>query len=398
MLNPAIDLLPDYPFPRLRALLDPLSPPEGAEVLHMSIGEPKHQPPRLVDDVLKENAGNWGSYPPVLGTPDLRRAIADWLKRRYGLKNEQIDPDRHILPVLGTREALFLIGDLVIPGKKGGQKPVVLIPNPFYQVYAGAAVMGGAEPVYMAATRETGFQPDLDALSPEILDRAALLYLCTPGNPQGAVADLDYLKKAVNLARKHDIVLIADECYAEIYSLNPPAGALEACSALGEGFENVLVFHSLSKRSNVPGLRSGFVAGDPALIAAFAHLRNYGGATMPLPVMAVSASLWREEQHVAENRRLYREKFDLADRILGDLPGYHRPDGGFFLWLEVGDGEKTAMDLWQQAAIRVLPGKYLGADDPNTGNPGDAFIRIALVHDLKTTEKALKGIAKLLIR
>ncbi len=396
MLNSSLDLLPDYPFPRLRALLDPHEPPQGIEPLHMSIGEPKHKAPTLVDEILQSQAGNWGSYPPVLGTPEFRHAMTDWLKQRYDLTSEDIDADRHVLPVLGTREALFQIGDVVIPELKNGLQPVVLIPNPFYQVYAGAAVMNRAKPVYMPATKDINFQPDLDILEPEILKRTALMYLCSPGNPQGSVAPLTYLEQAIGLAREYDFVLIVDECYAEIYDQTPPSGALEACKSLGGGFANLLVFHSLSKRSNVPGLRSGFVAGDEKLITAFAHMRNYGGATMPHPIMAVSAALWAEEQHVTENRTLYKQKFDLADRYFSDFPGYKRPEGGFFLWLEVEDGEKAALKLWKEGGIRVLPGAYLSADDPINGNPGANYIRVALVHDLETTEKALKTIRKIL--
>lgn len=396
MFNPALDQLPPYPFQRLRDLIDRFEPPKGLEPLVMSIGEPQHPAPALVNRVLAENGNTWGKYPPVPGTDSLKQAIADWLRNRYSLPDGALNADQHILPVVGTREALFLIANLITPPEKNGQRPAIAMPNPFYQVYAGGAVMHGADPVYLAATRETGFQPDLDQLDSALLDRLAALYICSPGNPQGSVASAAYWEKAITLARAHDFVLIADECYAEIYDKTPPPGALEVAQAMGGGFDNILVFHSLSKRSNVPGLRSGFVAGDPKIVQAFSHLRSYGGATMPLPLMAVSEALWKDEKHVEENRRLYREKFDLADELLGGKLGYYRPDGGFFLWLDVGDGEDAAIKLWREGAVRVIPGGYLAGNQPDGFNPGKAFIRVALVHDAETTRQALTRIADIL--
>jgi N-succinyldiaminopimelate aminotransferase len=270
------------------------------------------------------------------------------------------------------------------------------MPNPFYQVYFGAAAMAGAEPVYLPATRETGFLPDLESIAPADLDRCALFYLCSPANPQGAVADRGYLARALTLARRHDFVLAVDECYAEIYGREPPPGALQACLDAGGGLDNLLIFHSLSKRSSVPGLRSGFVAGDARLIAAFRRLRSFGGATLPLPVMAASAQLWRDETHVDENRSLYREKFERAGRRLGGRFGFFQPAGGFFLWLEVGDGEAAAKRLWQEAALRVLPGAYLAQADASGHNPGHAYIRVALIDDLALTEEALRRLVNVL--
>jgi len=396
MLNPALDQLPPYPFQRLRDLIDRFEPPAGLEPMVMSIGEPKHPAPALVNEVLAASGDTWGKYPPVPGTPSLNETIASWLRNRYRLSTDQLTAEANVLPVVGTREALFLIANLVTPPEKNGQKPAIAMPNPFYQVYAGGAVMHGADPVYLAATRETGFQPDLDDLDDALLNRMAALYLCSPGNPQGSLASADYLEKAIQLARKYNFVLIVDECYAEIYDNTPPVGALEVCKGLHEGFKNVLVFHSLSKRSNVPGLRSGFVAGDPEVVSAFSHLRSYGGATLPMPLMAVSEALWKDEAHVEENRRLYREKFDIADELLSGKFSYYRPDGGFFLWLEVGDGEEAAVKLWQKGAVRVIPGGYLAGDEPDGANPGKAFIRVALVHDAATTREALTRIADIL--
>ncbi len=395
MLNPRFNLLPDYPFERLRGLLDPLEPAPGKTPIAMSLGEPQHPHPALVGERLAASAHLFGKYPPVRGTEAFRQAVADWLTRRYQLPEGFIRPDHNICPISGTREALFLTALLTVPPEKNGRRPLVLMPNPFYQCYAGAAVLAGAEPVYLPALPENGFLPDIAGLDADILGRTALVYFCSPANPQGAALDLAALQRLVTAARRHDFVLAMDECYAEIYTRTPPAGVLEACVALGGGPEQVLAFHSLSKRSNVPGLRSGFVAGDAALIRQFFRLREYGGAVPPLPVMEAATALWQEESHVVENRRLYDEKFSLAERILSNRFGVARPEGGFFLWLDVGDGEAAARRLWTEAAVRVLPGAYLTApaDGPD---PGSRYIRIALVNDRETTEEALTRIAETL--
>ncbi len=256
--------------------------------------------------------------------------------------------------------------------------------------------MAGAEPIFVPATRETGFQPDFTALPESVLRRTALAYLCTPGNPQGSVASADLLQRSVELARRFDFVLAVDECYSEIYDREPPPGALGACATLGGTLDNVAVFHSLSKRSSVPGLRCGFVAGDERAIAAFSHLRSYAGATVPIPLLAAGAALWRDEGHVEDNRRLYRAKLDIAEELLGGRFGFFRPPGGFFLWLDVGDGEAAALKLWQAANIRVLPGAYLAREGADGVNPGRPYIRVALVHDLDTTRRALARMAEVL--
>jgi N-succinyldiaminopimelate aminotransferase len=388
-------LLTDYPFQRLAAQLQG---PAGAESLVMSIGEPQHRPPAFVAEILAAEAAGWGKYPPMAGSPDFRQAAGCWLMRRFGLPEGAFDPDKQLIPLAGTREGLYQIAQLVVSETKPGAKPpVVLLPNPFYQVYAGAALMAGAEPVFVPATKETGFLPDFAALPEETLARTALAYLCTPGNPQGAVASLAQLKQAVLLARRHGFVLAVDECYSEIYDQEKPAGALEACHALGGAYDNVLVFHSLSKRSSAPGLRSGFVAGDPALIAPFSRLRAYAGATLPGPILAASAALWRDEAHVEANRAAYRAKFDAAEAILGDRLGFYRPQGGFFLWLNTGDGEVAAKALWEKAGIRVLPGAYLARPGADGINPGQPYIRVALVHDLDTVRTAIGRMAEVLV-
>lgn len=388
-LNPGLARLTGYPFDRLRALLDGVTPPAGLEPLALSIGEPKHAPPRMISATLEANKNLWGRYPPIDGTPELRAAIAAWMGRRFGLGDGVIDTERQILPVLGSREALFMAAILAVPDNNSA----VLFPNPMYHVYAGAAALAGAEAVPLAATAGNDFLPRLEAIDEETLDRCALMYLCSPSNPEGAVATPDYLRRAVGLARDHGFILAMDECYGEIYDSGRPTGVAEICTEDGGNFANVLMFQSLSKRSSAPGLRSGFVAGDPDLIAGFRLLRSYGGATMPLPIMAASAALWNNDAHVAENRALYRAKFDLAERLLGNRYGFRRPDGGFFLWLnmsELGGGEAVAKRLWAEAALRVLPGAYLSRAGADGTSPGDDFIRIALIHSLEVTETALR--------
>jgi succinyldiaminopimelate transaminase len=398
MFNDRLERVGDYPFDRLRALLGPIEPAAGVEPISLALGEPQHPTPDLIRTTVEANAALWGKYPPMKGTPDARAAIADWLTRRYRLPEGMIDGDRNVIPVSGTREALFLIALAAVPEDIAGQRPVVLMPNPFYQVYAGAAVLAGAEPVFLPAGPETGFLPDLTAVSPDILARTALVYFCSPANPQGAIAELETLKYLVELARRHDFLLVSDECYGEIYDrgVAPPPGAVEACAALGGGLQNVAIFNSLSKRSSAPGLRAGFVAGDAALITKFARLRDYGGAPPPLPLLAAAAALWRDEDHVRESRELYRCKFDIAERHLAGQLGFYRAPGGFYLWLDVGDGEQAARTLWRDAAIRVMPGAYLARTDPSGHNPGAGYIRCALVQNLEITDIALERLAQAL--
>jgi aspartate/methionine/tyrosine aminotransferase len=330
----------------------------------------------------------------VGGTSEFRAAVATWLTRRYHLPDGALDPERHVLPCAGTKEALFLIAQVVVPERKAGRTPAVLLPNPFYNVYLGAAALAGAEPVLLSVSAATGHLPALEELEPELLERTAAFYLCSPANPQGVAADLGYLQRALELARRYDFALLVDECYAEIYARTAPVGALEAAATLDGRFDQVLVFHSLSKRSSAAGLRSGFVAGDPVLLAAFARLRSYGAAVQPLPVVAAATALWQDEEHVIANRALYQAKFDLAARCLGGNFDYVRPDGGFFLWLDVGNGEAVTRRLWAEAAVKVLPGAYLGRPDASGRNPGAGAIRVALVHDLETTEVALSRLVE----
>lgn len=397
--------LPDSPFPRLNALIEGIAPAKSPIV--MSLGEPQHPFPQFVTETIAAHAAEFGKYPPIVGTPDFRAAVANWLSRRYGLGDlvgpkKPLDPDLQILPVNGTREALFNIAFVATPLTKGGKRPAILMPNPFYQCYAAAALAAGAEPVYVAATRETGFMPDFASLPEELLARTAMIYFCSPANPQGSVASRDYLRDLILLAREHKILLAIDECYAEIYDREAPVGALEVAKDLpnpgGEMFDNIVVFHSLSKRSSLPGLRSGFCAGDRDFMLRFRNFRNVGAPQVPMPILAASAAAWNEESHAAENRARYRRKIDMGERILGNRFGFYRPAGGFFLWLDVGDGEAAARELWAKGGVKVLPGKYLSREDSlgGGGNPGTAYIRVALVESEAATEEALTRMAEVL--
>ena len=378
--------LPAYAFPRLRALLDSFEP--GGEVIHMTIGEPKHAFPAFVGEVLAESVHEFGKYPPNEGTPELRATIAAWIARRYGVT---VDPDTQVSTVNGTREGLYNAAMALCPETKNGQQPLVVMPNPFYQVYAVAGLSVGAEPVYVNATEATGHLPDIAGLPEDVLARTALVYLCSPANPQGAVADQVYWQTLIALGEKHDFQILADECYSEIYRGEAPMGALQVASEMGADPERVVIFHSLSKRSNLPGLRSGFVAGGPESLRRIKQHRSFAGAPLPLPVQRVSERAWADETHVEENRALYLEKFELADRIFGNVPGYMPPQAGFFLWLPVEDGEAAALKLWKETGVRVLPGAYLSRDT-EAGNPGKGFLRVALVAPREETERGLTRI------
>lgn len=376
--------LPAYAFPRLRALLDVHEP--GGDPIAMTIGEPQHPFPPWVADILANHVHEFARYPPNEGTPDLLDAISAWLARRYGVS---VGPDR-IMALNGTREGLYNAAMALCPDSKNGTRPVVLTPNPFYQVYAVAALSVGAEPVYVNATAATGHLPDFAALPADVLDRTALCYVCSPANPQGAVADEGWWRALIGLAEQHDFIVLADECYSEIWRDAPPAGALQVAAGMGADPERVAVFHSLSKRSNLPGLRSGFVAGGPQTIARLRQLRNYAGAPLPLPLQRVAERVWADEDHVSESRALYRQKYTVADRILGGVPGYVPPPAGFFIWLPVpgGDGEAAALRLWRETGVRVLPGGYLSRDTP-AGNPGADHIRVAMVAPTQDMQRGL---------
>ena len=382
--------LPEYAFPRLKRLLDGIAP--GGPEISMSIGDPRHAFPDFVSEIVLKNSQGFMSYPPNEGTPGLRAAIAAWLARRYGVT---LDPDLHIQTLNGTREGLFSACVALCPERKNGQRPAVLLPNPFYQCYAVAALSAGAEPVYVSATAETGFLPDFASLPRDLLDRTGIVYMCSPSNPQGAVADTGYWRALFELAETHDFCVFADECYSEIYRDAPPTGALEALHGMGGDPERLMVFHSLSKRSNLAGLRAGFAASGPGSIATFKQFRAYVGAPQPLPLQHAAEAAWGDEAHVEANRALYAEKFHIADKILGNISGYSSPQAGFFLWIRTGDGEATAKKLWAEAGVKVLPGAYLARDPGDGGpNPGAAYIRVAMVAPKDDIESGLTAIRR----
>jgi N-succinyldiaminopimelate aminotransferase len=374
--------LPDYAFPRLRALLDAHAP--GGEPIAMTIGEPKHPKPSFVGEVIAAHLDEFGVYPPNEGTPELLAANSAWLKRRYGV---DVGPDR-IMALNGTREGLFNAAVALCPETKRGRQPAVLMPNPFYQVYAVAALSVGAEPVYVPAIAANGFLPDFGRLDPALLDRTAIVYVCSPANPQGAVASKAYWAGLLALAEAHDFTVLADECYSEIWRSTPPPGILEVAAEIGADPERVFAFHSLSKRSNLPGLRSGFVAGGPKGVAQLRKLRSFAGAPLPLPLQRVAQRCWADEAHVEASRALYQQKFTDAEEVFAGLQGFASPEGGFFLWLPVEDGEAAALRLWRETGVRVLPGAYLSRD-AGGDNPGKGYIRVALVAPRQETRRGL---------
>jgi aspartate/methionine/tyrosine aminotransferase len=375
--------LPEYAFPRLRSLLDVHEP--GGDVIHMTIGEPQHDFPGWIMDVIEKHAEEFRKYPVNEGIPALNTAFCDWVSRRYGV---ELSPDRHVMALNGTREGLYNAMMTLCPETKNGAQPLVLLPNPFYQVYMVAALSVGAEPMFLPATRETGFLPDFASLPADVLDRVTVAYLCSPSNPQGAVADSDYWKTLIGLAEKHDFKIFADECYSEIYRDLAPVGALEVARDMGADPERVVAFHSLSKRSNLAGLRSGFVAAGPQSMKRIRQLRSYAGTPLPMPLQHAAAKVWADEKHVDVNRKLYQEKYALADEILSGVPGYRAPEAGFFLWLPVEDGEAAALKLWTETGVRVLPGAYL-AQEAGGLNPGKEYIRVAMVAPKKEVARGL---------
>lgn len=384
--------LPEYAFPRLRRLLENCAP--GGSELSMSIGEPMHPMPGMVARLVAEHAPDFSRYPPNDGLPELRQAISGWISRRYGIA---VNPDTEISSVNGSREGLFNAGIALSPEQKNGKRPVFLMPNPFYQCYGASALATGAEPVAVNTYARNGFLPDFAAVPDSTLERTTLCYVCSPSNPQGAVADVKYWLDLIALADKFDFQIVADECYSEIFGDVPPAGALETARKHGADPERVLTFQSLSKRSNTPGLRSGFVAGGPKSVQAIKKVRSYGGAPVPIPLQKVSTALWDDEQHVVENRALYQRKMRIADRILGDLPGYTTPAGGFFLWLGCGNGEAATVALYEQSGVKVLPGAYLARRIDGI-NPGEAFIRVALVADEADITRGLTEIRSIILQ
>jgi aspartate/methionine/tyrosine aminotransferase len=383
------------PFTRINRLLDGI-PPGHAMPIEMTAGDPKEAMPVFVIDKMEEAKATLSTYPKIRGSDDLRGAIATWIGRRYNLAG-QIDPAREIHPLNGSREGLFFAALPAVGRKHVEGRPVMLVTNPFYQVYLGASYATGCEPHFLTATERSGFLPDLDALAleTELLRRAVGFYLCSPANPQGAVASADYIHKALELARTYNFMLFLDECYSEIYSGDPPAGGLEVAARTPERYRNLVVFNSLSKRSNLPGLRSGFAAGDGDFLETFAEVRNLTAPQMPGVVQHASAAVWSEEQHVAVIRQAYRTKFDICDEMLKGRFSYRRPAGGFFLWLDMGhlgSGVEATITLWKRCGVKVVPGVYLAQSGPDGTNPGERHVRIALVHGPATIREALERI------
>src|SRR5712691_40966 len=387
------------PFVRLRELLGDIQP--GRPAISLAVGEPQHGVPSFVGPVVAAHIDEFGRYPMNKGLDALCQSAADWLGRRFALPRP-IDPATEVLVLNGSREGLFLAA-IAAERWAGGRKtdgrlgrPAMLIPNPFYAAYAAGAVAANCEPVYLPATAATGFLPDLDTLTEELLARTVAFFIASPANPQGAVADLAYLERVVALARRFGFLVFSDECSSEIYTKRPPAGILEAA---GPDFANVVEFQSLSKRSNLPGLRIGFAAGDRKFLARYLELRNVSAPQVPMPMQRVAIAAYGDEAHVEENRRLYAMKFDLADQIIGDRYGYARPAGGFFLWLDVsahGGDEAVTLRLWREAGLRVVPGRYLARDQADGTNPGRGYIRVAMVQDQATTAEALHRLVAVL--
>ena len=393
-MNDDLTRLQPYPFEKLRALLAGATPPADKRAIALSIGEPKHRSPAFVAQALTDNLDQLSVYPTTLGISALREAIAAWCERRFGLTQGALDPARQVLPVNGTREALFSFTQAVVRRQADA---LVLSPNPFYQIYEGAALLAGATPHYLPCLAENGFNPDFDAVPTGVWQRTQILFLCSPGNPTGALIPLETLKKLIALADEHDFVIAADECYSELYfdESTPPPGLLTACAALGRAdYKRCVVFHSLSKRSNLPGLRSGFVAGDAEILKAFLLYRTYHGCAMPVQTQLASVAAWNDEEHVRANRELYRQKFDAVLEILAPAMNVQRPDGGFYLWPETPiDDQRFTRELFASEHVTVVPGSYLSRE-LNGLNPGANRLRLALVAPLEDCIEAAQRIRR----
>jgi N-succinyldiaminopimelate aminotransferase len=393
MSKTRLDSLPDGPFARLAALLKDVEP--GKPPISLALGDPSGAVPDFVKEALAREAARFGNYPQIAGTQEWRDAAAGWVASRFGLPS--VDPERHVLPLNGTRDGLFSVLFPFMPVSKAGGRPIVAMPNPFYQVYAATALASGAEPLYVPALAANGFLPDFTTLPDETLARIAAVYVCSPSNPEGAVADQAYWDRLFALAERHDFIVLADECYADIWFDTPPVCALTARFTQSGEFSRLLSFHSLSKRSGLPGLRSGMVAGCANLVGKFRAFRNVAGPQVPTPILAASAACWRDEKHVEQNRAAYQEKMIAAERILGNR--MKRPGGGFFLWLDVGQGEEFALKAWREQGVRLLPGAYMGRENlpgKTQSNPGFSYVRVALVNDLSTIMAALERLREIL--
>lgn len=381
-MNPNLAQLHPYPFQKLAELKHGIHPPAEKHPIPLSIGEPQHATPHLIQEALLTHLHGLTQYPTTKGLPALRQAIADWVASRFNIPGSQIDTDTQILPVNGTREALFAFAQCIVDPTN---EPLVLMPNPFYQIYEGAALLAGAKPYYLNTLEGNGYLPDFDAVPESVWERCQLLYLCSPGNPTGEIIKSSDLERLINLAEQYDFVIASDECYTEIYDdeNNPPLGLLETAFAMGNtDFKRCVILHSLSKRSNAPGLRSGFVAGDAEIMEKYFQYRTYHGCAMSLPTQHASIAAWQDEKHVKENRQLYREKFTAFIELLSPVCTVNKPPAGFYVWLKTPLPDiEFAQKLFARENITVLPGSFLSRDNAGT-NPGRNHVRIALVAPL----------------
>lgn len=399
-MNPDLSKLQPYPFEKLNRLKAEVSAPEHLDHIALSIGEPKHTPPQFVLDCLADNMARIANYPTTKGLPELRQAISSWCEQRFQLTTNSLDSESTVLPVNGTREALFAFAQAVVDRSK--DKPLVISPNPFYQIYEGAAYLAGAEPYYLSCNADNAYLPDFDSVSDDTWARCQLLFLCSPGNPTGAVISTATYKKLIALADKFNFIIASDECYSELYfdEQNPPVGLLQACAEIGrDDYKNCVVFHSLSKRSNLPGLRSGFVAGDAEVLEKFLLYRTYHGCAMPVATQLASIAAWSDEAHVKDNRDLYRQKFDAVLNILDGVIPASKPDASFYLWVRTPiKATEFAQGLFAQQNVTVLPGSYIARDAQNTDgsldNPGTYYVRMALVAEVEKCVEAAERIKK----
>lgn len=419
MMNQKLLTLHPYPFAKMASLLADVTPASNYSQIKLGIGEPKHSPPTFVLQVLADNLHRLSNYPTTTGMFELRQTIAHWLERRFMLHH--VNPNTQVLPVMGTREAIFSSVQAIvnvadtnvatlhndcIAASESEKKPIVVMPNPFYQIYEGAALLAGAEPYFVACTTENEFKGDYRRVPADIWERTQLVFICSPNNPTGSVMTTADWEEMIRLSDKYNFIIASDECYSELYFDQPPVGLLQACAALGRNdFKNCIVFHSLSKRSNLPGLRSGFVAGDANILKAYLQYRTYQGCAMPIPHQLASIAAWQDEKHVAENRRLYREKFALWMQELGEQLELRMPEAGFYLWVKVPDtfkdeagqpdDEAFVKALFEQVNIHALAGRYLSRNIQGH-NPGQGYVRIALVASLAENKEAIERIKTLL--
>jgi len=391
-MNPDLKKLQPYPFEKLKALKAGCQPAVDGHIA-LSIGEPKYDAPDFVLDSISDNLSEINRYPLTKGSIELRTTISNWLNRRFKLPKDALNPEQHILPVNGTREALFSFAQCIIDRSEDA---LILMPNPFYQIYEGAAFLSGATPCFYNTVKENNYLPDFDAIDKNTWQHCQIIYICTPGNPTGSVISKQQLCKLIELSLKHDFIIASDECYSELWFDTAPVGLLEVCAEIGrDDYKNCVVFHSLSKRSNLPGMRSGFVAGDAALLKPYLQYRTYHGAAMPVQHQSASIAAWDDEAHVEANRVQYRAKFDLFQKELGHILPLQKPDAGFYYWLKVDNDETFAKMLMEKAHVKVLPGRYLSRDTEQ-GNPGENHVRLALVADLAQCEQVIARLKAIL--